>query len=62
MHLERTPGVLGNGPAEQGKLKELTVVQLREQQEGWREGYRSGLDLGPDQVLGALTIVIAKVG
>lgn len=44
------------------EAQELTVVQLREQQEGWREGYRSGLDLGPDQVLSALTIVIAKVG
>ena len=38
------------------------MVQLREQLEGWREGYRSGLDLGPDQVLGALTIVVAEVG
>ena len=37
------------------------MVQLREEQEGWREGYRSGLDLGPDQVLRALAIVVAKV-
>lgn len=43
------------------EAQELTVVQLREEQEGWREGYRSGLDLGPDQVLRALTIVVAKV-